>query len=32
MEAEDFPVTVVKDIRGGGLYEEGKARYRVRAT
>jgi len=29
LEVEDFPVTVVNDIYGGDLYEEGKARYRV---
>jgi fumarate hydratase subunit beta len=32
LEVEDFPVTVVNDIHGGDLYEEGKARYRVRAA
>ncbi len=26
---EDFPVTVVNDIYGGDLYEEGKAKYRI---
>ena len=29
LEVEDFPATVVNDIYGGDLYEEGKARYRV---
>lgn len=29
LEVEDFPVTVVNDIYGGDLYEEGKAKYRV---
>jgi fumarate hydratase subunit beta len=29
LEVEDFPVTVVNDIYGGDLYEEGRARYRV---
>ena len=29
IEVEDFPVTVVNDIYGGDLYEEGKARYRI---
>ena len=29
LEIEDFPVTVVNDVHGGDLYEEGKARYRV---
>lgn len=28
LEVVDFPVTVVNDIYGGDLYEEGKARYR----
>ena len=28
IEVEDFPATVVNDIHGGDLYEEGKARYR----
>jgi len=28
-EVEDFPATVVNDIYGGDLYQEGKARYRV---
>ena len=29
LEVRDFPVTVVNDIHGGDLYEEGKRRYRV---
>ncbi|MHB9098722.1 MAG: Fe-S-containing hydro-lyase [Syntrophales bacterium] len=29
MEVRDFPVTVVNDMYGGDLYEEGRARYRV---
>jgi len=29
LEVEDFPVTVVNDIYGGDLYQEGKARYRL---
>ena len=29
LEVEDFPVTVVNDIYGGDLYEEGKAKYGV---
>lgn len=29
LEVEDFPVTVINDIYGGDLYEEGKARYKV---
>jgi fumarate hydratase subunit beta len=32
LEVEDFPVTVINDIYGGDLYEEGKARYRVSAS
>ena len=31
IEVEDFPVTVINDIYGGDLYEEGKAKYRVKA-
>jgi len=31
LEVENFPVTVVNDIYGGDLYEEGKARYQVKA-
>jgi hypothetical protein len=26
-----FPVTVINDIYGGDLYEEGKAKYQVKA-
>ena len=29
LEVEDFPVTVINDIYGGDLYQEGKAKYRV---
>ena len=29
LEVEDFPVTVINDIYGGGLYEEAKAKYMV---
>jgi len=32
LEVEDFPVTVINDIYGGDLYEEGKARYQVKAS
>jgi fumarate hydratase subunit beta len=32
LEVEDFSVTVINDIYGGDLYEEGKARYRVKVT
>ena len=28
LEVEDFPATVVNDIYGGDLYEEGRAKYR----
>ncbi|MFP3898666.1 MAG: Fe-S-containing hydro-lyase [Dehalococcoidia bacterium] len=31
LEVEDFPVTLINDIRGGDLYVKGKAKYR-RAT
>jgi fumarate hydratase subunit beta len=31
LEVADFPVTVVNDIYGRDLYEEGKARYQVKA-
>jgi len=30
LEVEAFPVTVVNDIHGGDLYEEGKAKYQVK--
>jgi len=29
LEVEDFPVTVINDIYGGDLYQEGKTKYRV---
>jgi tartrate dehydratase beta subunit/fumarate hydratase class I family protein len=29
---EDFPVTVINDIYGGDLYEEGKTKYQGKAT
>ncbi|MBA7507519.1 Fumarate hydratase class I, aerobic [subsurface metagenome] len=32
LEVADFPVTVINDIYGGDLYEEGKAKYQVRAS
>ena len=32
LEVEDFPVTVINDIYGGDLYQEGKAKYRVAAN
>ena len=28
LEVEDFPVTVINDIHGGDLYQEGKIKYR----
>jgi fumarate hydratase subunit beta len=31
IEVREFPVTVINDIHGGDLYEEGRARYRVAA-
>ena len=30
LEIENFPVTVINDIYGGDLYEEGKAKYQVK--
>ncbi len=29
LEVENFPATVINDIYGGDLYQEGKARYRI---
>jgi fumarate hydratase subunit beta len=29
LEVEDFPATVINDIYGGDLYQEGKAKYKV---
>jgi len=29
LEVEDFPATVINDVYGGDLYQEGKAKYRV---
>ena len=29
LTVQDFPVTVVNDIHGGDLYEEGRARFRI---
>jgi fumarate hydratase subunit beta len=31
LEVEDFPVTVINDIYGNDLYEQGKAKYRLTA-
>jgi fumarate hydratase subunit beta len=30
LEVEDFPVTVINDIYGGDLYQQGKAKYQVK--
>jgi len=32
LEVEDFPVTVVNDIYGGDLYEQGKVKYQIKAS
>jgi fumarate hydratase subunit beta len=32
IEVEDFPVTVVNDMYGGDLYEDGRAQFRVAAA
>jgi fumarate hydratase subunit beta len=32
LEVEDFPVTVVNDICGNDLYEQGKAKYKGKAS
>jgi len=32
LEVEDFPVRVINDIYGGDIYEEGKAKYRGKAS
>jgi fumarate hydratase subunit beta len=32
LEVTDFPVTVVNDIYGGDLYEEGKSKYQVKVA
>lgn len=31
LEVEDFPVIVINDIYGGDLYQEGRAKYQVKA-
>ena len=31
LEVENFPATVINDIHGGDLYEQGKAKYQVKA-
>ena len=31
LEVEDFPVTVINDIYGGDLYQEGRAKYQVKS-
>jgi len=30
LEVENFPVTVINDIHGGDLYEQGKAKYQIK--
>ena len=30
LEVENFPATVINDVRGGDLYEQGKAKYQVK--
>jgi fumarate hydratase subunit beta len=30
LEVENFPATVINDVRGGDLYEQGKAKYRLK--
>jgi fumarate hydratase subunit beta len=30
LEVDDFPVTVINDIYGGDLYQEGRAKYQVK--
>jgi len=30
LEVENFPATVINDIHGGDLYEQGKAKYRIK--
>lgn len=30
LEVENFPATVINDVRGGDLYEDGKAKYQVK--
>jgi fumarate hydratase subunit beta len=32
LEVADFPVTVINDIYGGDLYEEGKSKYQVKVS
>jgi fumarate hydratase subunit beta len=32
LEVEDFPVTVINDIYGGDLYQQGKAKYKLTST
>ena len=31
LEVEDFPVTVINDIYGGDLYQDGRAKYQVKS-
>ena len=32
LEVEDFPVTVINDIYGGDLYQQGRAKYQVKGS
>ena len=32
LEVQDFPATVINDIYGGDLYQEGKAKYRANTS
>ncbi len=32
LEVEDFPVTVINDIYGGDLYDEGKNKFQIKST
>ncbi len=32
LEVQDFPVTVINDVYGGDLYEEGKTKYRLASS
>lgn len=32
LEVADFPVTVINDIYGGDLYEQGKVKYQIKAS
>ena len=30
LEVENFPATVINDVKGGDLYAQGKAKYQVK--